>query len=93
MAKFINSAGKKVRIDMGNNVFLNNKCMNTFKDKLPTDWQGWNQKMVLDGVEDGQLTPYEDKVVVTGHVPSFSYGSNPDNDGKPYKVETGHEAW
>jgi len=89
MAKFQGTlSGAIVVIDKGQNTFVNGVCVNPLKDSDVTLAERASEEMNVE-----PMVEIIEKVEVTGHVASFSYGTNPDNDDKPYEVNTGHKSW
>lgn len=83
---------RQVRVDKGNNVFVNGKCAN------PKGYEDMTLQENADDVRENIDTGYFKEgllVQVTGHVPVFSYGHTRDEDGKPVcvKVNTGQDGW
>jgi hypothetical protein len=84
MAKYKTESGVNLRIDVGNNTFINGKCVNPLKDStIPL------KERALAELSFEPVEKIEEKVVATGHVPNFTYGQGDD----VVHVNTGHEAW
>jgi len=84
MAKYNTESGNQLRIDVGNNTFIDGKCVNPLKDSTISLTERALAELSFEPVEK-----IEEKVVATGHVPNFTYGQG---DDKVY-VNTGHKAW
>lgn len=92
MAYFTDNNNEQVRIDNGNNVFQNGKCINPKSNSYQSVSEG--AENALEAVSNGDLVPGL-AVKKTGHLSSFEYGHTRDEDGNPVciKVCTGHDAW
>ena len=92
METYITRLGERLRIDRGNNVFLDKECVNPSKyaDISLKEHANDIRQMFI---EEGAVRT-DNKVVVTGHINEFEY-TGYDENGKPYpiKVKTGHENW
>lgn len=88
--RFLNCDKDIVKFDNGGNIFLKGKCINSLSSNPHSVKEtGEFVKEAYEGIDAEVFN----QPVITGHVPNFSYGSNPDNDNKPYEVNTGQKAW
>ena len=85
MSRFVDSDGNVHKFDVGNNHFVNGKCVN------PKSWDVTPIGEVTEELFDS-WTELPSKVQITGHVPVFEYGVDTQFT-EVTKVNTGCKAW
>ena len=85
MAVYITKSGIKIRIDKGNNTFVNGKCVNPLSSSAASIEE---RSITVLAVEPVALEVLQ----ITGHVPNFEFGWDAELK-KSTQVNTGHKAW
>lgn len=85
MAVYNTVSGNKLRVDKGNNTFINGKCVNPLSSSAVTLAERSINEIAVEPVQLKQLR-------ITGHVGSFEYGYNPETK-ESTKVVTGYKSW
>ena len=85
MAVYNTESGSKIRIDKGNNTFVNGKCVNPLSLSAVSITER-SISIIRDEPTE------REELQITGHVPNFEFGWDAELK-KSTQVNTGHTSW